>query len=234
MIKVQDNVPSVYYNNSRDFQLLGRTLEVILNYIKMNVDIMEGNYRISNLNQVLTPYLLKTLGFESERVYTNIDLLLLARAFKHIMYKKGTKQALVDIVNLVLRSLHIEEDYEVIVPTIDTNNIRPQMDDNMLSELYTIVIMLPSSLQDTKLIEDLLDYILPTGFVYKFITLQDRQKYKTKLTSTIKTPIRYDYVSGDGAINKIYKSNASGDISSGVTNNSTVFNSKNYDTQHTT
>ena len=64
--------------------------------------------------------------------------------------------------------------------------------------------------------------------------MQDRQKYKTKLTSTIKTPIRYNYVSGDGAINKIYKSNASGEISSGVTNNSTVFNSKNYDTQHTT
>ena len=38
MIKLQELTPSVYYEQSRDFQFIGRLYDIVLNYIKTNAD----------------------------------------------------------------------------------------------------------------------------------------------------------------------------------------------------
>ena len=39
MIKLQDYTPDIYYSESRDFQFIGRLFDLVLNYVKTNVDI---------------------------------------------------------------------------------------------------------------------------------------------------------------------------------------------------
>ena len=38
MVKVQHLTPSVYYRESRDFQLFGRIYDILFNYVKNNVN----------------------------------------------------------------------------------------------------------------------------------------------------------------------------------------------------
>ena len=40
MIKLQDMTPDVYYNQSRDFQFIGRLYDIVLNSVKTNADLI--------------------------------------------------------------------------------------------------------------------------------------------------------------------------------------------------
>ena len=40
MIRIKDQIPSIYYDASRDFQVLGHLYEVVLNYVKTNADML--------------------------------------------------------------------------------------------------------------------------------------------------------------------------------------------------
>ena len=207
MIDIRKATPPVYYNNSRDFQALGRTLELLLNYVQMNVDLMEGNYRIDNIDPSLLKYLLANLGFEGSHEYVNVDLVILAKIFKWMMKKKGTRLAIKYIIYVVLRSFHYEYLFEVTVPILDLSPLRPiTMSDQELSELYQVQIVLPTAVQDTTLIEDLLDYVLPTGFTYRIINSDRILHLNTDVDVEVHQPTITKYVQGDRVINGIYSS----------------------------
>ena len=40
MIRLQDLVPNVYYEKSRDFQFIGRLFDIVLNSVKTNSDTL--------------------------------------------------------------------------------------------------------------------------------------------------------------------------------------------------
>lgn len=207
MIDVQHETPTVYFNNSRDYQYLGRTLELLLNYIKMNVDIMEGTYRIDNINQTLVPYLLSMLGFEGTHEYTNVDLLILAKVFKLMIKQKGTREALRDIIYVLLRSEHYESNFKVTVPIIDASPLRNiTLTPQDLSDLYTVEIVIPTSIKDTTIIEDLLDYVLPTGFTYRIITSDTSVEVTTEVEITVDEPTVTKTLQGSLEINGVYSS----------------------------
>ena len=225
MINIKDMTPNVYMANSRDFQVLARTLEVLLNYVQMNIDNMEGNYRIDNMNQGLINLFLLSLGFEGAHNYTNVDLEKVAKVFKWLMKRKGTKEAIYDIVYLLLRSQHLEEEFSITIHTIKNNNVRTttSMTPSELSDLYTIDLYLPRNLKDLVLLEDLFDYILPAGFTY---TLRE---YEAGTTSTTKvkvsglSAINTSAVNGSPLINQVFDSSGT---PSGETPKSLVFGGK--------
>lgn len=165
MIKVYESVPQIYYDNSRDFQLFGRLYEIMFNYILMNIDLIKGVPVNDNTNLALVDLALLTLGFSQTHNYTSIDMLDLAKAFKSIVKKKGTKSAIEDCVKLLLRSQHLEKDFIVKIHTL-TLNVRDITEETNYDELYTIDIYLPKNTEDIILLEDLFEYILPAGFVY--------------------------------------------------------------------
>lgn len=207
MIDIQKSTPTVYYNNSRDFQALGRTLELLLNYVQMNIDNMEGSYRIDNINPTLIKYLLANLGFEGAHEYTNVDLLILAKVFKWMMKKKGTRLAIKYIIYVVLRSFHYEYAFDVIIPTLDTSPLRPiTMSQDDISEMYQVQIILPTAITDTTLIEDLLNYILPTGFTYRIINSDTKLRETTNVNVTLAQPTITKYEKGSLETNQGYNS----------------------------
>jgi len=177
MIKVKDLVPSIYYDNSRDFQFLGRSFEVVYNYVKTNVDLMTDLPLSSNSDLSMINLLLTTLGFEKRHEYNAVDLKKICSVFSELVKLKGTKKAVELAVSTLLNSQNIDSDFEVI-DVYDENK----------NKLYMYNIYIPIELDDRILLEDLFEYILPVGYTYNFIytSLTDTKSSNFEIESKIK------------------------------------------------
>ena len=162
MINVYNSTPKVYYNNSRDFQLIGRTTEIILNYLLTNTNECNVLYPEGTFLDLL----LYTLGFNKEVGYSSIDLNALSKVFKYVVKHKGTKEAIKIIINLLLRSQNISD-----IAVVEINNMddpfRNQSATHTDDWLYRITVYLPVDSKDFSFIEDMFDYILPAGYIYQ-------------------------------------------------------------------
>lgn len=181
MIKVQKYTPEVYYKNSRDFQAVGRVCDVLYNYILMNIDNMTGLPISDNTNPRMLELALLTLGFDRHHNYTNVDLVKLSEIFKSIMRVKGTRKAIEEIVFLLLRSQSIEEEAFILNIHTELGRTRTKNDDE--NEMYVVELFVSNKLQDVVLIEDVFDYILPAGFVYKIHLSSSYRRDVTTQTS---------------------------------------------------
>ena len=166
MIKSQNLVPNIYYNESRDFQLFGRIYDIIFNYAKTNIDLME-NFPINNYtDSKLIELLARTLGFNNKLSYRNDDLNAICNVFITLMRNKGSLKAIESLVNTILNVSNINKKSKV---TLDETTSYP-----------LVVINIPDVISnpEIKLLEDVLDYILPIGVCYniKTTTLVDSDK----------------------------------------------------------
>lgn len=155
MIKTQLLTPEVYYKESRDFQLFGRLYDSVFNYLKTEIDLIKTFPLNNNQDTSFVELLLKTLGFRNLREYQTDQLLALASIWVKTIKNKGSLQAIKDVVNLILRTENIANPAEVV---LDTAN----------QEMPTVVIKIKDliSSQESSLLEEALNYILPIGTAY--------------------------------------------------------------------
>ena len=157
MIRLQDYTPDVYYSQSRDFQLLGRLFDVVLNSVKTNADLIYSLPYGDNSPEKTLDLLALTLGFSPKRKYSNQQLKYLYGAFPTILRNKGSGYAVELLINTLLSSEGITDEgaYELTAS-----------DDG--SEL-SLRIFMPNTLSDTNLMYDILPYILPAGIKTQII-----------------------------------------------------------------
>lgn len=150
MIKVKDSVPSIYYEESRDFQVFGNSFEAVFNYLKTNVDLINENPLDRRSSYLVIKLITKTLGFESKHEYDMDDLRTLCSIFVDCIKNKGTLNSINKAISGLLNSQHITSEFKVIQ---DGNDL---------------MIYLPKNIRDTVLLDDIFDYILPAGITYNF------------------------------------------------------------------
>jgi len=146
MISIKNQVPNIYYDASRDFQVLGHLYEVTLNYIKTNADML---YLLPNgieEDTRATELLATTLGFKLRRNYDKAQLAALVSIFPQLLKIKGTLAA----VNLAGDAL------------VKASGV-PGMFSSKIEEGHILTINIPIELSDITLFIDLLPYILPFG-----------------------------------------------------------------------
>ena len=179
MIKTQQLVPSYYYKQSRDFQFLGRTFDVIFNYLKSNIDVIYSLPYSDNSPLALVELLCTTLGFKRIHEYTSIELKCLCSIFPYIMKHKGSKKSIQTTLDLLCRLNNIEEQASYVVDVNDSNNL---------------LIYLPTDISDYTLLIDILDYILPAGLTYSIIktAFKDVVVNETSKYSEIVEHVNYD------------------------------------------
>lgn len=161
MIKTSLLVPSNYYTRSRDFQLLGRILDCVANSSKSYSDMVKYTAICNNTDRRLLDLITKTVGFETKREYDDNDLFVLCSTFKDILRRKGTKSAVEDCVRVLLKSQNIDKPFQVID---DDDNLPDEQVKN-----FSLSIFVPVELEDIALLEDMLDYILPAGYLYSIV-----------------------------------------------------------------
>lgn len=160
MIKTENIVPSNYYTRSRDFQLLGRVLDIVFNSSKGYSDMVQYDTICSNTDYRLLDLIAKAVGFEVKRKYDVHDLFVLCSTFKSIIRKKGTVSAVEDCVRVLLKAQNINKPFQVI-------DLDAYIDSN--TKAYELEILVPEELTDIALLEDMLEYVLPAGYIYKII-----------------------------------------------------------------
>lgn len=157
-MKVEKLLPDVYYSQSRDFSYIGRLLEILFNYMKTGADCVSSKFNSLNIDATTAELMALTLGFESKHKYVTHDLVYVISSFSELIRKKGTKSAINTAIKLLMNSQKIK---------LSTFN-----DDDFIEILpgdnFMLYINIPYQLTDVVLLEDIFDYILPAGMLYKF------------------------------------------------------------------
>lgn len=167
MIRLQDLTPDVYYKQSRDFQLIGRLYDLVLNYTKTNTTLVNNVTLSDNTDTQLIDLLATTLGFKAIHTYNVKQLVSVCSCLSEILKNKGTKKAIELAVYAILNAEGI-----FLTEQVDLNDlvqISYQTDDDNPRPIRELKIVIPAQMQDTTLLRDLLDYILPAGFSARFI-----------------------------------------------------------------
>lgn len=169
MIKLQDLTPSVYYNQSRDFQFIGRLYDVVLNSVKTNADMIYAVPSAEAAGSKMVDLLALTLGFRALHHYNVKQLVAICSILPLILKNKGNIQSILLIGQALLNSEGITEAFGY---TIDESNP------------YLIQLFVPPALSDTNLLKDLLVYVIPAGMESQII----RASTQYRQAATILTP----------------------------------------------
>lgn len=150
MFRLQNNTPSYYVNNSRDFQLFCRLYDYINNGVKFDIDsIININDPLKINDRLLNLYGSKVGFFTNKNINTNV-LRRILKAFPYLIKYKGTKKGIEQAVNTILK---LEDTSNKAYISIDLTN-------------YICYIYVASEIKNKDALEELLKYILPIGFIY--------------------------------------------------------------------
>ena len=146
MIKLQDLTPAVYYDQSRDFQFIGRLYDIVLNYSKTNAANLYNLPAGKNMDEQLLNLLALTLGFKPTKKYNSKQLRAICSALPTILKSKGSIQSLVLATNALLAAEGVQQPL-----------------DYTMHPKEGITLYVAQELDDLSLFTDLLDYLLPAG-----------------------------------------------------------------------
>lgn len=152
MINIKNIVPEVYTNTSRDFQLLQKIYSVVLNYCLNSSRNISKNPISEYSDKRLVDLMCSTLGFKTLHEYNNDELFQICKIFIKSLKNKGNINSIKLIVNTLCNLNSIAEDVVIEFDIFDQ---------------YCLNIYLSSSFNNTTLLEDLLNYILPNGLTYR-------------------------------------------------------------------
>ena len=114
MIKLQNLTPEVYYKESRDFQLLGRLFDLVLNAVKTDTDLLYNLPLSTNSDEKLLELLALTLGFKPKHQYNAKNLKAVCSVFSEILRNKGSIKAIKIACEALFNSMDISQqlDYD--------------------------------------------------------------------------------------------------------------------------
>ena len=156
MIKLQDYTPDIYYSESRDFQFIGRLFDLVLNYVKTNVDLIYDLPLSDNSDDQFVELLALTLGFKPKHKYVSKQLRAICACLSEIIRNKGSIKAIILACNAIFHAEGITDSVEYTL----TN-------DNTVFTLY-----LPAGISNTTLLTDLFTYIMPAGLQTNIVKLE--------------------------------------------------------------
>jgi hypothetical protein len=150
MIKLRDFTPSVYYNESRDFQLLGRLFDTVLNETKTNIDLLYNLPFSENSPEETLELWALTLGLQNTQNYDATQLRAICGVFPQMLRAKGSLKA----IELACKALFYAEGSTsaFYVEQVKSNNV-----------ITGIKIFVPSELKGITILQSVLDYIIPAG-----------------------------------------------------------------------
>ena len=163
----------MYTSTSRDFQLIGRLYDCIINGIKFDVDSMLDIINTDNIDSRLLKLLQTKIGFFSSRDITDESLRYVLKAFPEIVKHKGSLKSIKQAVCTFLKLNGIK------------SNVYINITNNSLSNPYTVEIGIDDSIKNTYILNEIFKYILPTGYTISYIYHKDFDKANLVLESKI-------------------------------------------------
>ena len=171
MFKLQNHVPDVYVDESRDFQLFTRIFDVAYNSTKYQIDDLLNTANTSQIDQKLIPLLSYKLGFFDSVELSDRNNRLLLTALPAIFRKKGSIDAINKMIQLYCRMYHTKGKVYKDVGS----DIQLVFEGDILNESWLF---------------QLLHYILPTGYqLTKIVGLTDNVDTVVNIVDTLTATI---------------------------------------------
>lgn len=151
MIRLKQSVPSVYYDNSRDFQLISHLFDIVLNSIKTDSDRIKSLPFSEESDDQLLDLLAFTLGLKLDKSkYSSAQLRAVCSVISKVLKNKGSLTA----VNLLCTAL-------MRADGIDGKFVTKIAEDGTHLDIYI------SNVATCKeLLNELLPYIIPAGMIF--------------------------------------------------------------------
>lgn len=196
MFRLQNNVPSVYTKESRDFQLMCRLYDFLFNGVKFDINSIIEILDAMKINDRLLSLLGTKLGFFTKKQYDSKTLRYVLNAFPYIMKYKGTKKGIELAVSTILR---LEGNTETPYVEIINNSLSGE-------HIYEIYIITEQQEIESKImLQNILEYIIPLGYV---VNIHYGQRYTPDITQSIlNTESDYDkLIANSSTISSVYDS----------------------------
>lgn len=166
MFRLQNNVPEVYPDKSRDFQLFCRLYDVAFNSVKQSIDSLQNVTNTGLCDSSLLELLKDKLGFYTSVDASEEELRYILQAFPTIMRYKGSKKAIDYITNL----------YSRLISSISTAK---HVDISIVGSSYMIEVSSEAPVVKTDLLFELLKYVLPTGYIIDYFVTHVEESTST-------------------------------------------------------
>lgn len=181
MFRLQNNVPSTYIEQSRDFQLFCRLYDCINNGVQFDISTITDILDPIKVNDRIVKLLATRVGFITDIDIDNTVLRYILSAYPYIIKNKGTRKGIEAAVNAILHAEH-----SIKAATVEIVN-KPAEGSNQAGysvNIYTPIIL---SSKTKKALNELLKYILPVGYIFDILPydkLSGNEPLKTDLTLT--------------------------------------------------
>lgn len=167
MFRLEDNTPAVYTEQSRDFQLLCRMYDFVINNLTFSASSMQNILNPLKCDEKLLPLIAKRVGFFSNVEIDTKVLRYILDAFPTIMQDKGSELAIREAVTAILKSEHS-------FGYININNARKVIDsdgniDNNSSYIVTVSTPVRLSASSNRALQEIFKYIIPAGYVVNIV-----------------------------------------------------------------
>ena len=151
MFRLQDNVPEVYVNSSRDFQLLCRIYDCWHGASKFKIDSITNILDPETASDDVLELLATRVGF-FPRIHIDGNVLRnIISAFPYIIKNKGTQLGITEAVNCILKAEVDPKSTAGVILTIKDNNV----DIKTMNDIYNKAAL-----------KEVLRYVLPFGYTY--------------------------------------------------------------------
>ena len=191
----QNNLPDVYSKKSRDFQLFCNILDCMNGGLKYDIDSIIDIVDTNQCNERLITLLQTKLGFWTNVEISAEKLRTILKGFVCAVRNKGSVTGVEMAVQLFLKIMKIKSNVHIeVVNESDTQ------------DPYTIMIGTEEHLGDTTILDEILKYIIPAGYNYKYVFYA---------STSYETPLEYlddvNIITGDqsllGAVRTTYVNN---------------------------
>ena len=162
MFRLEHNVPQVYVEQSRDFQLLCRLYDCINNGVRYDINSMLSILDPMKVSDRLLNLMCTKVGFFTSRNYDSLLLRYILVAFPFALKYKGSKHGIEIAVSAILKA---ESEFRVLDETKSIDSLITIDNVEHCIRIYTTVEII-----NKNALKDFLKYIMPVGYTYTIET----------------------------------------------------------------
>ena len=153
MLRLQENTPSVYTDESRDFQLFCRLYDSVINSTKFDIDTIINILDPMFVNDKLLDLMCTKVGFFPRHELNSNTLRYILKVFPYLIKRKGSKKGIEGAVKCMFNIEHTLD--ATLYVTIDKQNCE-------------VILRSDKDIKDKIALNELLRYLIPVGYVYSW------------------------------------------------------------------
>lgn len=184
LFKLEENVPDIYVEMSRDFQLLCRVYDILVNSNIITQSKIRQQLNIDQIDDKLLKLLAGRLGFSSDNYIPTEVMRSILLQFPFMIKNKGTKVGIEQAIRSVIKQTSKVNSVYVSDITIATGEIKVTVESDDAGAV------------DMSYLSNVLKYVVPVGYTVNVavsqtstsstVTRNSRKMIKSKIVSQSK------------------------------------------------